>query len=156
MHSFENMECLESALNTGAFVSAGGNVMTASWGLVGVMWGRKVYVAPIRDSRYTKELLDRTGEFTVSVPAAGSMKKELAFCGTKSGRDCDKREATGMEKQPAREAGGRGGGGGGGGGGPGPGGAAPAAAGAATEQADSRFRMVFIQTPPLPRSQTAL
>ena len=75
MHSFENMECLESALNTGAFVSSGGNVMTASWGLVGVMWGRKVYVAPIRDSRYTKELLDRTGEFTVSVPAAGSMKK---------------------------------------------------------------------------------
>ena len=31
MHSFENMECLESALNTGAFVSSGGNVMTASW-----------------------------------------------------------------------------------------------------------------------------
>lgn len=106
MHSFEDMECLESALNTGAFVSSGGNVMTASWGLVGVMWGRKVYVAPIRDSRYTKELLDRTGEFTVSVPAAGSMKKELAFCGTKSGRDCDKWAETGMEKQPAKEAGG--------------------------------------------------
>ena len=100
------MEWLESALNTGAFVSSGGNVMTASWGLVGVMWGRKVYVAPIRDSRYTKELLDRTGEFTVRVPAAGSMKKELAFCGTKSGRDCDKWAETGMEKQTAKEVGG--------------------------------------------------
>ncbi len=102
MHKFEDMGFMESAFNTGAFVSAGGNVMVASWGFVGVMWGKKVYVAPIRDSRYTKELLDKTGQFTVSVPSAGSMKSELAFCGTKSGRDFDKWKETGMQKVPAK------------------------------------------------------
>ena len=82
MHNFEDMGFMNSAFNTGAFVTSGDNVMVASWGFVGVMWGKKVFVAPIRDSRYTKEMLDKTGEFTVSVPAAGTMKKELAFCGS--------------------------------------------------------------------------
>lgn len=75
MHNFEDMGFMNSAFNTGAFVTSGDNVMVASWGFVGVMWGKKVFVAPIRDSRYTKEMLDKTGEFTVSVPAAGTMKK---------------------------------------------------------------------------------
>lgn len=105
MHNFEDMGFMNSAFNTGAFVTSGDNVMVASWGFVGVMWGKKVFVAPIRDSRYTKEMLDKTGEFTVSVPAAGTMKKELAFCGSKSGRDCDKWAETGMKKQAAKEVG---------------------------------------------------
>lgn len=105
MHNFEDMGFMNSAFNTGAFVTSGDNVMVASWGFVGVMWGKKVFVAPIRDSRYTKEMLDKTGEFTVSVPAAGIMKKELAFCGSKSGRDCDKWAETGMKKQAAKEVG---------------------------------------------------
>ena len=102
MNTFGNMDFMNSAFNTGAFVSAGGNVMVASWGFVGVMWGKKVFVAPIRDSRYTKEMLDKTGEFTVSVPAAGSFKSELAFCGSKSGRDYDKWKETGMNPVPAK------------------------------------------------------
>jgi len=105
MHNFEDMGFMNSAFNTGAFVTSGDNVMVASWGFVGVMWGKKVFVAPIRDSRYTKEMLDKTGEFTVSVPAAGTMKKELAFCGSKSGRDCGKGAETGMKKQAAKEVG---------------------------------------------------
>ena len=105
MNRFENMDFMNSAFNTGAFVTSGGNVMVASWGFVGVMWGKKVFVAPIRDSRYTKEMLDKTGEFTVSVPAAGTMKKELAFCGSKSGRDFDKWAETGMVQRPAKEVG---------------------------------------------------
>ena len=94
MHDFENMQFMNSAFNTGAFVTSGDNVMVASWGFVGVMWGKKVFVAPIRDSRYTKQMLDKTGEFTVSVPAAGSMKKELAFCGSKSGTSAAWRTGT--------------------------------------------------------------
>lgn len=102
MHTFENMDFMNSAFNGGAFVTSGDNVMVASWGFVGVMWGKKVFVAPIRDSRYTKDMLDKTGEFTVSVPKTGEMKKEIAFCGSKSGRDFDKWKETGMEKQPAK------------------------------------------------------
>lgn len=102
MHKFNNMEFLNSALNTGCFVTSGDNPMVCSWGFVGVMWHKKVFIAPIRVSRYTAKLIDETGVFTVSIPAAGTFKKELAFCGTKSGRDYDKWAETGMEKQPAK------------------------------------------------------
>jgi flavin reductase (DIM6/NTAB) family NADH-FMN oxidoreductase RutF len=102
MHKFEHMECLDSALNFGAFLVSGGNVMVASWGFVGVMWGKKVYIAPVRDSRYTKEFMDSTGMFTISVPKLGTMKKELAFCGTKSGREFDKWAETGLRKVKAK------------------------------------------------------
>lgn len=105
MAKFENMDFMNNAFTTGAFVTSGDNVMVASWGFVGVMWGKKVFVAPVRDSRYTKVMLDKTGEFTVSVPAAGAMKKEIAFCGSKSGRDYDKWAETGMKKKAAKVVG---------------------------------------------------
>lgn len=102
MHRFANLECLDSALNKGAFVVSGDNVMVASWGFVGVMWGKKVYVAPIRESRYTKEFLDKTGEFTVSVPKIGTMAEAIKFCGTKSGREYNKWAESGLEKVKAK------------------------------------------------------
>ena len=105
MAKFENMDFMNNAFTTGAFVTSGDNVMVASWGFVGVMWGKKVFVAPLRDSRYTKVMLDKTGEFTVSVPAAGTMKKEIAFCGSKSGREYDKWAETGMKKKAAKVVG---------------------------------------------------
>ena len=105
MHKFENMDFMNSAFNTGCFVTADDNPMVCSWGFVGVMWGKKIFIAPIRECRHTNGLIKKTMEFTVSVPAEGTFKKELAFCGTKSGRDYDKWAETGMEKQPAKSVG---------------------------------------------------
>lgn len=102
MHRFDDLSCLDSALNKGAFVVSGGNVMVASWGFVGVMWGKKVFVAPIRESRYTKEFIDKTGEFTVSVPELGEMSDAIKFCGTKSGREFDKWAETDLKKRDAK------------------------------------------------------
>lgn len=87
----------------GGFLTSGYNVMTASWGFLGCMWGKKIVIVPVRDSRYTLEFLDKTGEFTFSVPVLSEMTKELAFCGTKSGRDVNKWEAAGLQKIPAKE-----------------------------------------------------
>ena len=103
MQDFSNLDYLNSALTKGAFIVSGDNVMTASWGLVGKMWGKKVYVAPIRDSRYTKEFLDKTGEFTVSVPFENQMQDELKICGTKSGRDTDQWAVANLKKVKAQE-----------------------------------------------------
>ena len=104
MHEFINTEhALTTYLNSGAFLVSGDNVMTVSWGTIGVMWGKKVLVAAIRDSRYTKTFVDKTGEFTLSIPKSKEMKKELAYCGTKSGRDVDKWQNTEMVKQKAKE-----------------------------------------------------
>lgn len=80
---------LES-LKAGAFLSSGTNVMTIGWGYFGVMWGKKVFIAPVRYSRHTKKFLDHTKEFAVSFPKTGDMTKELKICGTKSGRDTNK------------------------------------------------------------------
>ncbi len=102
MIDYKDNNFMQSAFNTGAFVVSGDNPMVASWGFVGTMWGKKVFVTPIRDSRYTKTFIDETKVFTVSVPESGTMKNELAFCGTKSGRDFDKWKETGMTKIKAK------------------------------------------------------
>ena len=66
------------------------NTMTIGWGTLGVQWGKPIFIAYVRQSRYTKELLDKSGEFTVNVPVGQCDKNILAVCGTKSGRDMDK------------------------------------------------------------------
>ena len=66
------------------------DTMTIGWGTVGVQWGKPIFIAFVRESRYTKQLLEKNGEFTVNVPMGQVDKNILAVCGTKSGRDTDK------------------------------------------------------------------
>ena len=66
------------------------NTMTIGWGKLGVVWSRPVFEVLVRESRYTKEFLDKTGEFTINVPMDAIDKNILSLCGTKSGRDLDK------------------------------------------------------------------
>lgn len=73
------------------------NPMTIGWGTLGVEWGKQLFVAYVRSSRFTYGLLERSGEFTVSVPMRTGEKdldqrinQILAVCGSKSGRDTDK------------------------------------------------------------------
>lgn len=65
------------------------NTMTIGWGTVGIVWSRPMFVALVRPSRYTYECIEATGDFTVNVPYP-DMADVVEFCGTKSGRDCDK------------------------------------------------------------------
>ena len=66
------------------------NTMTIGWGTIGIEWGKPIFVGYVRESRYTREMLDQNGEFTVNVPMGEIDSKILGFCGTKSGRDFDK------------------------------------------------------------------
>lgn len=66
------------------------NTMTIGWGMIGVEWGKPIFVALVRESRFTRELLDKTGEFTVNIPLGDVDKNILGYCGTKSGRNLDK------------------------------------------------------------------
>ena len=43
------------------------NTMTASWGGVGIMWGKPVAYVFIRPQRYTKEFIDSGDHFSLSV-----------------------------------------------------------------------------------------
>ena len=66
------------------------NTMTIGWGHIGIEWGKPIFVAYVRESRYTKQMLEANGEFTVNVPMGSIDGKILGYCGTKSGRDTDK------------------------------------------------------------------
>lgn len=65
------------------------NPMTIGWGSIGVEWGKPIFTAYVRPCRYTHEMIEATGEFTVNIPM-GNAKNILGFCGTKSGREVDK------------------------------------------------------------------
>lgn len=66
------------------------NTMTIGWGSIGYIWNMPIFMVMVRYSRHTYKLLEKTNEFTVSIPLSNNLKKELAYCGTKSGRDVDK------------------------------------------------------------------
>ncbi len=72
------------------------NTMTIGWGTMGIQWGKPIFIAYVRESRYTKELVDKNGEFTINIPYGAYDKSILGFCGTKSGRDVDKIKQLGL------------------------------------------------------------
>ncbi len=80
------------------------NPMTIGWGLGGTCWSQTVFLVLVRPSRYTHGLIEQSGEFSVSIPAGG-MKKELAVCGSKSGREVDKIAELGLQTVPGTEVG---------------------------------------------------
>ena len=71
------------------------NTMTASWGALGELWHRKIAVCFIRPGRHTYRFTEQSDLFTLSF-FDEKYRDALKFCGTKSGRDVDKMEATGL------------------------------------------------------------
>ncbi|VIF67708.1 flavoredoxin [Clostridioides difficile] len=71
------------------------NTMTASWGGVGVYWGKNVVTTYIRPQRYTKEFVDSNDTFTVAF-FDETYREALNICGTISGRDINKIEKAGL------------------------------------------------------------
>ena len=73
------------------------NTMTASWGHLGCLWGNNdpSAVVYIRESRYTKEFVDKEPYFTLCVMDK-SFKKQMAYLGSVSGRDENKVAKTGL------------------------------------------------------------
>lgn len=58
------------------------NTMTIGWGGITIFWGKPVFIVPVRESRYTFNIINSAKEFTVSVPVNVNLAKELAYCGT--------------------------------------------------------------------------
>ena len=65
------------------------NTMTASWGGMGVMWGKNIFTSVIRPSRHTYKYLEDNDTFSISFFDEKN-REDLNFCGSHSGRDCDK------------------------------------------------------------------
>ena len=71
------------------------NTMTIGWGSIGPIWRKPMFMVLVRQSRYTHELIEKAGEFTVSIPGS-DLQQALGLCGTKSGRDMDKISAANL------------------------------------------------------------
>lgn len=89
-----------NTLKTGVLITTKSNqkinVMTISWGTLGIEWGKPIFTFFIRENRYTRSLLDESNEFTISIPFSHSNKTILNYCGTHSGRDYNKIKELGL------------------------------------------------------------
>ena len=77
------------------------NAMTASWGGVGVIWNKNVTYCFIRDSRYTKEFIDKGETYSLCVFDHEANKEMLGYMGSVSGRTEDKVEKCGLTVEKA-------------------------------------------------------
>ena len=71
------------------------NTMTISWGGVGIMWNKPVTFTFVRPQRYTFEFIERGEYFTVRF-FDEQYRSALSFCGSKSGRNVNKVQETGL------------------------------------------------------------
>jgi len=72
------------------------NSMTASWGGLGVIWGKNCAFIFVRRSRYTKEFIDGSDGFSLSFFDHEKYKKLLTYMGSVSGRNEDKISKSGL------------------------------------------------------------
>ena len=73
----------------------GTNMMTASWGGLGYLYNRPVAFCFINPARHTYRLMEKAGTYTLTFYAE-DFREALRYCGTHSGRDGDKIQATGL------------------------------------------------------------
>ena len=71
------------------------NTMTIGWAQLGTLWGKPVANVYVRDSRYTLGFMDNNDYFTVSFYPE-EYKSALVTLGSKSGRDMDKMNDSGL------------------------------------------------------------
>ncbi len=75
----------------------GFNTMTASWGFMGEMWGESSVAVVVRPQRYTMEFIDNNDYFSLCFFGKGEENEAIhKICGSKSGRDTNKVELTGL------------------------------------------------------------
>jgi len=71
------------------------NMMTASWGGIGELWGKHVATIYVRPERYTDTFISDTHRFTLSF-FDNDKKKILGIMGKESGRNFDKMHFEGL------------------------------------------------------------
>ena len=77
------------------------NSMVIGWGHLGTLWGKPTFHVYVRQGRYTKPQLDKTGEFTISVPLEKIDPAINRILGGQSGYNIDKVKEAGLELEEA-------------------------------------------------------
>ena len=95
---------ITKALPKGILLNTNGdkfNAMVIGWGHIGTLWGRPTFHVYVRQGRYTKSQLDKTCEFTISVPIDNPDPTINKICGWQSGYNIDKVKEAGLELENA-------------------------------------------------------
>lgn len=71
------------------------NMMTASWGGLGVLFGKPVAICYINPARYTYRLMETSDTYTFTFYTE-AYRDVLQYCGSASGRDQDKVKESGL------------------------------------------------------------
>jgi flavin reductase (DIM6/NTAB) family NADH-FMN oxidoreductase RutF len=71
------------------------NTMTCGWGALGTLWNRPIALVFVRPTRHTYGFMNRADRFTLSFFPEKN-RPALKFCGSHSGRDCDKVQQAGL------------------------------------------------------------
>ena len=82
------------------------NTMTASWGGMGILWGKPVAFVFVRPQRHTYGFTENNSRITLSF-FGPEYRDALNFCGTKSGREYDKAAECGLTPVPETDEHGR-------------------------------------------------
>ena len=93
-----------SAVPRGVLLNTDGdkfNAMVIGWGHIGTLWSKPTFHVYVRQGRYTKGQLDKTGEFTISVPLEQPDAAINKICGWQSGHHIDKVKEAGLELEEA-------------------------------------------------------
>jgi flavin reductase (DIM6/NTAB) family NADH-FMN oxidoreductase RutF len=71
------------------------NIMTASWGGMGILWNKPVVFVFVRPTRFTYSFMNSQKQFSLCF-FTEEHREILNFCGSNSGKDVDKIKATGL------------------------------------------------------------
>lgn len=71
------------------------NMMTASWGFFGEMWGKDCVTIAVRNTRHTYKFTENSDTFALCF-MGDKYKSVHKVCGSLSGRDVDKVQLTGL------------------------------------------------------------
>lgn len=96
---------ITEALPRGILLNTNGdkfNSMVIGWGAVGTCWSVPTFTVYVREHRYTKAQLDKTGEFTISVPTDKPIPEITKVCGRQSGKTVDKASAAHLSLEEGR------------------------------------------------------
>lgn len=97
---FDYAETIAKAVEKGVLVTTKNgdkvNSMTISWGMLGIEWGKPLFITFVREGRFTRRQLDATGEFTVNIPLGSYDPKIMGYCGSRTGENIDKLRDLGL------------------------------------------------------------
>ena len=100
-------ETLLAQLPKGVFITVSTgektNTMTIAWGHLGFLWGKPMFIAYVRYSRYTYDLLREAEDYTINVPTQDPLHEALKIAGTTSGRAGDKFSAANLTLKPSQK-----------------------------------------------------